>query len=147
MTVALICLLIFWFIGWESIRYDQSDKEIGKNIIFTTPMVMGIDIPNTMAGDYIAEEYGTIINTKDSWENFEYWFPDVHFEEINCNDVFSVKNVFHREKHGFLSSAFSSDIKFYVLYSPKYSHTVVSRGDYENYSNYSDNTQHDCSAK
>ena len=125
---------IFWFIGWESNRYDENDKEIGNRVVFTTPMLLILDLPDDYAGEFIAENYGTFLTTKASWQNFEAWFPQIHVEEVSCKEVFVIENALYREKHGFLESAFSSDIKFYVLSSKNIKSTIIRHGNYEYYS-------------
>jgi hypothetical protein len=130
----LIGLFVFWFIGWESHRYDINDKEIGRNIIFNTPMVIQKDIPEYIAGQYIADEFGSLILTKISWEHFKDWTQNVPFTDIGCRESFTVKNTLYIENHGLLTSAFSSDIKYYVLSSSKFNDAVVRQGPFEEHS-------------
>src|SRR3972149_9581597 len=107
-AVVLLVLGMFavWFWGWESIRFDARDTEIGKKVIFTGTMLYLNNIPDNMAGDFIAKKYGAMIQNAQSWANFESFFPDVLIQSINCDDVFSVEGVFYIEQHGFLSTAF-----------------------------------------
>ena len=135
-AVVLLVLGMFavWFWGWESIRFDARDTEIGKKVIFTGTMLYLNNIPDNMAGDFIAKKYGAMIQNAQSWANFESFFPDVLIQSINCDDVFSVEGVFYIEQHGFLSTAFRGDLKLFVLSSANYKTSVISRGDYESYS-------------
>ena len=135
-AVVLLVLGMFavWFWGWESIRFDTSDGEIGKKIIFVEPMIYTSGIPDNMAGEMIARKYGAVIWIKNSWKNFESYFPQVKSEEIRCGEVFTVNGVFYIEQHGLLSTAFRGDLKFFVLSSANYKTSVISRGGYESYS-------------
>lgn len=131
--ILVICIFVVWFIGWETVRYDKNDKRIGKVVKFSTPMLYIEDIPKNMAGSHAAEKFGSLIRTKESWNIAKAWFPELTTKKIRCNEQFVVKHVFYTEQHGFLSRAFSPDIKSYVITSPNYKESVVYEGDYDEY--------------
>ena len=110
-NIVFLCLLIVWFIGWESVRYDSNDSNIGKSVVFSTPMVYLENIPNNMAGEYAANIYGSVIRSRTSWENIKPWFPNVIVVEISCTETFVVQDVFYNEAHGFITRAFKQDTK------------------------------------
>lgn len=136
----VVVLLLFgmfavWFWGWESIRFDGGDKEIGKKVIFLEPMIYTNEVPDNMAGEMVAEKYGAVIWNKNSWKNFESYFPQIKSEDINCSEIFTVVDVFYIERHGLLTRAFTSDhLKYYVLTSANYKTSVMSGRGYELYS-------------
>jgi hypothetical protein len=130
-VIAILGIFAFWFIGWESIRYDRMDKAIGSKIIFTVPMLYVSNIPNTVAGEFVASKYGAVISDADSWKDSAEWFPHVKSHTIDNADVFLVEEVFYIERYGFLKRVFSQDLKLYVLSSPNYKSAAILGETYE----------------
>jgi len=69
--IAFSILVVIWFVGWRSISYDKNDINIGKKIIFTAPMIIVTDIPDSMAGKIVADDYGAMIWKKSYWKNIK----------------------------------------------------------------------------
>ena len=127
-------LFIVWFVGWKSIRFDKNDKEIGRKVVFTVPMVIIYDIPANIAGEYIAGTYKDMLTAEESWENISPFFPNIVTFKVECDQVFNVDKVFYGERHGLLKKTWAPDLKYYVLSSFKYNSLVIPGGDYEEYS-------------
>ena len=142
--LAFLGLFLFWFIGWESIRYDRNDIEIGKRVVFTEPMVHLTAIPDDMAGEYIAKKYGAILQTAERWGNLRSRFPKVHIQKEYCNKVYVVEEAFYVEQHGFLARAFTHDIQFYVMSLPNNKYAVIRSGLYEAHTINAGSTNNGC---
>lgn len=133
--ISLIVMFSIWFVGWESIRYDNKDVEIGHDVVFTVPMVLVTGIPKSMTGKMIADKYGAMLWLKNSWENSKSNYPNVKTREITCNEVFNAVDVFYFDIHGFLKQAFKgSGAKFYVLSSSNNNKIIILGEIYEYYS-------------
>ena len=132
--IALSILVVIWFVGWRSISYDNNDINIGKKVIFTAPMIIVTDIPDSMAGEIVADKYGAMIWKKSYWEKIKSNFSKLNTRNVTCDEIFTVTNVIYKKIHGVLLKAFvGSGSKLYVLTSSNKNRMVISDHYYSEY--------------
>ena len=110
-------LLIFYFIGWEYLDYDNSSKEIGKNVIFFEPMYEITNVKRSYAGDAIMKKYDRYIVSKNEVSGGGlYNIGDENVKCLPATKSYYIIDTFYSIEMGVLPNTFgASTLKFIVL--------------------------------
>lgn len=133
--IAAVVYLLFWFfVGWDSLQYVRKDEEIGKEVVFTRQMVITDNLPKNMVRSVVLDRYSKVFWEKSGWSITDTWYPDVIVEDVPCDEVFTVKESFYIVAHGCLHSAFTGGkYKSYVLSSEQHKNAIVTESEYDAY--------------
>lgn len=132
-AVFLLVLALLFVRGWTWAKYDAHDPNIGKEFILVGPMVYLSNLPKSYAGNEIANEYRSLINTKFRWDEAKSQFPSVGEESISCADKFTIVDVLYLIPIGLIEMSTNNTLKYFVVESEKHPGTVIKDSDYEQY--------------
>ena len=135
LLVLLLILAVTFLYGSDRTVYNKNDAEIGKNIIFSAPMLSISNLSEKVVKSYIANNYDALLVPKDEWEGVKSFYEGVLDVKIPCNEVFKVVSAFSIVPTGVLRRTFSSGImKYYELKSVENNKKfVILEGHYEKY--------------